>query len=407
MKLRSILLLLLLIASSHLLYAQWTLRQFPTGYNANLRVHNRSRDTVVAGGSPRNATIWSTNQGQTWWRGDYPSGATDTVSFVKHCGKDLALLGANDFNNFNLPSFYLFAKNFSNNTNGLPSYSRSLTNTADYMEDAYFFPHTNIGIMVGRPRGYVYRTTDAGQTWTQIFCPNYDRLVRVDFADNQTGYAVGPASQVMKSTNGGLSWSRLIVQGIGNNKSFNSVDFVTPLVGYIGASDGVYKTIDGGVSFTQIYSRRVVSVAFWTITHGFISAPNGTLLTTDGGQTWTRSTDAMRDFSCDKQGFCYGVNVSGVSFYDNPTPVSLEDTWTQEATFFPNPLPAGEKLTYFVSSIAGKYGVQVINSSGKVVYQTEDLPQGRGQLPLDLPSGLYVVQLQALGRKWSQKIIVL
>lgn len=407
MKLLRPLILALLFVSSPLLYAQWTLQTFPSGVNAGLRVHSRSKDTVVAGGSPRSATIWSTNRGQTWRTGEYRNGSIDTVSFVKHCGKELALMGTNSPNNFNAIVYILFAKKFSLNNNGLPNYSNSFSNNADYMEDAYFFPNSDIGIMVGRPRGYVYRTTDAGQTWTQIFCPNYDRLVRVDFADNQTGYAVGPASQVMKSTNGGLSWSRLIVQGIGNNKSFNSVDFVTPLVGYIGASDGVYKTIDGGVSFTQIYNLKVRCVAFWTINQGFIGDLNGTLLTTDGGLNWTRTTNSMRDISCDKQGYCYGVNTSGVRFYDNPTPVSLEDTWTQEATFFPNPLPAGEKLTYFVSSIAGQYGVQVINSSGKVVYQTEDLPQGRGQLPLDLPSGLYVVQLQALGRKWSQKIIVL
>lgn len=401
------LILILLLFTSDGLFAQWTLRQFPTGFEGDSRVHNRSKDTVVAGGGPRNATIWSTDRGQTWRTASRISSVADTVSFVVHCGSDGILMGTNEDNNFNLPVYLLAPANFSSGRNGFTFFVKSTSNSNDYMEDASFVPYSRIGIMVGRPRGYVYRTTDLGRTWNKVNCPNFDRLVRVKFADSQTAYAVGPASQVMKSTDGGLSWNMLsTLTGIGNNKSLGDLDFVTPNIGYIAGGDGLYKTTNGGTSFTKVYNSRVRCVAFWNADNGFISDPNTTLVTTNGGASWSMSNTTLRDISCDKQGYCYGVNIAGVYFYDNPTPVSLEDTWTKEAAFYPNPLASGEYISYYLPPIALQYNLTVLSSSGKVMYQSSDLPQGKGQLPISLPVGLYIVQLQAGGRQWSQKVVV-
>lgn len=401
-----LLLLLLILLLSEITTAQWTLRQFPTGFEGDMRVHNRSRDTVVAGGGPRNATIWSTDRGQTWRTASFQSALSDTVSFVLHCGSDVVFMGTNiTINNFQ--SYVACTTNIGRGRNGFISTSISTISTNDYMEDAAFLPYSSIGVMVGRPRGYVYRTTDLGRTWTRINCPNYDRLVRVKFADSQTGYAVGPASQVMKTTNAGLSWNQLSNStGIGNNKSLKCVDFVTPDIGYIGGGDGLYKTTNGGASFTKVYTTSVNCLAFWTPDHGFISTPSTTMLTTDGGVTWTYSAGNFRDISCDRQGYCYATNTLGLRVYDNPNPVSLEDVWTKEAAFYPNPLPVGEYISYYLPPVALQYSVSVLSSSGKLMYQAADVPQGRGQLPIHLPVGLYVIHVQAGGRQWSQKVIV-
>lgn len=404
-----LLVLVLSLLTATELWAQWTLRPFPTGFDAYFRVHNRSRDTVIAGGAPRCRSIWSTNRGTNWFTGESYIGIIDTISIVKHVSTDRIIVAVNDtYVNTNL-IFGLYTNTFSSARNGVSPWSASSVITqSDYMEDAYFFPYTSLGVMVGRPRGYVYRTTDAGVTWTQVTCPNSNRLVRVDFADSQTGYAVGPSSNIVKTTNGGLSWTRLMptTAGISNNKSLNSVDFVTPLVGYIGAGDGVYKTIDGGVTFTKLYNKRVQAVAFWTPTTGFLSDADSARLTTDGGVTWKNSEVSLRDLSCDKQGYCYGINVLGVYHYDNPTPLSLENSWTKEASFYPNPLPVGEPLSYYVPLVSGAYNIQVFNAKGQVMYKATDLPQGKGQLPINLPQGLYIIQLQAQGQQWRQKIIV-
>src|SRR5215470_11506826 len=55
--------------------------------------------------------------------------------------------------------------------------------------------------------GSILRTTDGGETWT--FQPSgTDRnLVGVSFVDQDTGFAVGTAGTVLRTTDGGITWT--------------------------------------------------------------------------------------------------------------------------------------------------------------------------------------------------------
>jgi photosystem II stability/assembly factor-like uncharacterized protein len=354
------------------------------------------------GGS--NTTVaWSPNRGANWFTGKSSSlTPSDTITFVKHVAKDQVTASYNSKINAVRTGFEILVTEVSRNRNGILAVSGGQEN----MEDAYFFPYTGIGVMVGQKTGGVYRSTDAGYNWTPIFCPNGSFLYRVDFADSQTGYAIGRDGSMFKSTNAGLSWTSVPTNWIPIGTRFTAIDFVTPLIGYLGTNTGAFKTTDGGISFNRITNSSVRCLAFWTVNDGFVSSfRSGLARTTDGGQTFIQDpTIPFYDISCDKQGYCFGIN-NRLYIYNNQQPVGLEETWTQEASFYPSPLPSGQALQYYLP--AGlSYQIQVVSLEGKTIYQQDNLEGGKGELPVYFPTGLYIVKLQAGGKHWQQKVIV-
>ncbi len=397
------LLLLMPIITNAQILGQWVSRTSPPNLMDPIRVHSRSRDTVVMGGF--NTTVaWSPNRGANWFTGKAGASpfSSDTITFVKHVAKDQVLASWNYRINAVRTGFEILETKIGRNGNGIGS----IQNGQENMEDAYFFPYTGIGVMVGQKTGGVYRTTDAGFNWTPIFCPNGSFLYRVDFADSQTGYVIGRNGSMFKSTDAGLTWASVPTSWIPIGTRFSAIDFVTPLIGYLGTNTGAFKTTDGGLSFSRITNTSVRCLAFWTVNDGFVSSfISGLARTTDGGQTYLQDPNlGFADMSCDKQGYCFGVNRQ-LYIYNNQQPVGLEDTWTQEASFYPSPLPSGEALQYYLP--AGlSYQIQVVSLEGKTIYKQDNLEGGKGELSVYFPTGLYIVKLQAGGKHWQQKVIV-
>ena len=68
------------------------------------------------------------------------------------------------------------------------------------------------GVAVGTGASAVRRTANGGVTWTAVSAPHAKNLYAVDLTSATTGYAVGrtaagTAATVLKTTNGGASWS--------------------------------------------------------------------------------------------------------------------------------------------------------------------------------------------------------
>lgn len=75
------------------------------------------------------------------------------------------------------------------------------------------FPSTRTGYVAGRA-GSLFKTTDAGDTWTRLRNGNSlfnarDAYNALYFLDEQTGYVVGDKGLVLKTDNGGENWLRL------------------------------------------------------------------------------------------------------------------------------------------------------------------------------------------------------
>ncbi len=109
-----------------------------------------------------------------------------------------------------------------------------------------FFVNNQVGYNVG-DCGIIVKTTDGGTTWSILNSRTTSRLSSVCFTDANTGYAVGDYGTILKTNNAGASWTRL---SSGTNNILFSVYFNDANTGYVAGYNGtILKTTNGGVTF--------------------------------------------------------------------------------------------------------------------------------------------------------------
>lgn len=163
---------------------------------------------------------------------------------------------------------------------------------------ALHFPTTTNGWAVGYKTqgsgagsGFLYSTSNSGQTWTESSTYIGQVLLDVFFIDNQTGWLCGNNGSIYKTTDGGSAWS---VQTSGVTNDIKSIYFTSATEGWFTSMLGIYKTTDGGTTWTLSQSvSNGKKVYFETPLIGYAVAGVGSTTiykTTDGGATWTTST---------------------------------------------------------------------------------------------------------------------
>ncbi|NQV14285.1 hypothetical protein HQ531_02420 [bacterium] len=122
-------------------------------------------------------------------------------------------------------------------------------------------------------------------------------LFDVDFVDNLTGWIVGDSGTVLKTTNNGLSWHNLSDTSMGR---LYALDFIDPLNGAMINNNRIFRTWDGGLTWSQPYVRDLqggyyIDIVFVNNLIGFIvggegpTASSGFIIrTSDGGENWAR-----------------------------------------------------------------------------------------------------------------------
>lgn len=120
------------------------------------------------------------------------------------------------------------------------------------------------------------------------------------YADDHTVYAL-IRSNVLKSTDGGISWNRL-VHGLDNIESLNrlGIDPVKPQVLYLSsAADGIYRTRNGGKSWSKVskglasqgYGNIYIPPASVRVFAFAIGRTRGVYRTSDSGANWIKVYD--------------------------------------------------------------------------------------------------------------------
>ncbi len=120
------------------------------------------------------------------------------------------------------------------------------------LSEAYFpyFINADTGFVV-TATGLFARTIDGGQTW-QEKSENLNSLTsgnsysQILFLDANTGFYPS-YSGILKTTDGGNSWTNIfpIVKS-----SFNIIKFIDSQTGYYMTASTIYKTSDGGETWT-------------------------------------------------------------------------------------------------------------------------------------------------------------
>ena len=115
------------------------------------------------------------------------------------------------------------------------------------------FPTSNTGYFTGgASSGYVYKTTDQGNSITTTVNPFNTIREEIQFLDNNIGFLIGWYSPlILKTTNGGDSWSAINANSVGGM----SVHFLNEQVGYHTDNSGgfskIYATNDGGMNWNN------------------------------------------------------------------------------------------------------------------------------------------------------------
>ncbi len=199
-----------------------------------------------------------------------------------------------------------------------------------------FFINSTTGWVLGSG-GQIFKTTLAGDNWTQQTSGVTTTLNSIYFTSINNGIAVGANGVIVRTTNGGTSW-QAVSSGVSNN--LTDVFFLNANTGWaVGSQYVVLKTIDGGATWNTVSIDNGAStsdsyndVQFTDTNTGYVAGSSSTNSTsfvrksTDGGTNWATSTSTSA-----------GV-IRRLSFIDNNT------GWIGGQSSIPSPtLPAVSK----------------------------------------------------------------
>lgn len=161
-----------------------------------------------------------------------------------------------------------------------------------------YFLNENVGFATGL-KGRILRTYNGGNSW-ENYSITYNTISEIEISSQQTVFAL-VGNDVLKSLNRGAEW---VNQGsVINGQKTRSISFIDDKIGYAiaggtpgtsAASDLIYKTLDGGVTWSrqnqneiELASNGLNVIKFIDENVGFINSfRRNTYKTNDGGITW-------------------------------------------------------------------------------------------------------------------------
>lgn len=127
------------------------------------------------------------------------------------------------------------------------------------------------------------------QQWFRQPLYYWQRWHDVRFRDGQNGYIVGEHGTLLRTSDGGLTWTQ---DSIGINLSFRSIAIPSVNIMYVAGDNGsLYSSSDQGFNWTQVdlgISKHLKGVAFISAQLGWVFGKGGQLWsTTNGGSSWS------------------------------------------------------------------------------------------------------------------------
>ena len=172
----------------------------------------------------------------------------------------------------------------------------------------------------------------AQTSWTAQTSGVADTLYSVQFLDANNGFVGGYRGTVLKTTDGGTTWTDVSITSSWMVRDISFIDANTGWAALGDVNDGdnsgeLWHTTDGGTTWSKqtYYSTRArLGISFIDTSTGWAcgsrSGPMDIANTLDGGTTWTEQTDGA------VFGWTYKVDA-----------ISATDIWSVGVTFFPNP----------------------------------------------------------------------
>jgi photosystem II stability/assembly factor-like uncharacterized protein len=179
----------------------------------------------------------TTNGGITW----------DTLNFAYRQIYSIFFFDA--YTGFMGDSFSAIYKTTNGGTNWSTTFLRDTSSSAStYMITHIDFLNEMTGYVAGatssNSKGAIFKTTNQGNNWINIFYQDNLELYGIDLVNDTTIVAAGYEGKILKTSNGGNTWSITQVPNV--NWTLYSIQFINENTGFTSGYGHVFKTTNGG-----------------------------------------------------------------------------------------------------------------------------------------------------------------
>jgi len=270
----------------------------------------------------------------------------------------------------------------------------------------------------------IYKTTDSGDSWQNIFVNGAGWVNEFYFLNQNTGFAAG--FYLLKTTDGGNTWSVMLY----NNASyFTDIYFANENTGFSCKNYDFYRTTDGGNNWT------IINLGFLMYSFSFINqntgisststAGNRIYKTYNGGINWyqsakvTNSTHNINDIKMISEDTCWIVGVGGLIMkslngggitgnYNNSSETPKQFSLYQN---YPNPFNPTTKIKFNVPK-SFIVTLKIFDILGReiAILVNEKLNAGEYEINFDgsnLSSGIYFYKLETNSFSETKKMLLL
>lgn len=148
------------------------------------------------------------------------------------------------------------------------------------------FYNLDYGITVGYS-GEIHYTTDQGQTWPRAENDSHCQF-GAEIVNDKVAYSVGNHKHLVKTVDGGKTWSRITDFGGTNPNQCQMVSFINENIGMIASQIQLAFTKDGGNTWVeQTPPSKIMSIYMVNETDAYVVGLDKKLyVTNDTGATW-------------------------------------------------------------------------------------------------------------------------
>jgi photosystem II stability/assembly factor-like uncharacterized protein len=275
-----------------------------------------------------------------------------------------------------------------------------------------FFLDNNIGYVAGA-YGTIFKTMNSGTDWSILSNQSYGSIMSMYFLDPDNGFFVNHEGEIYMTNTGGTVWNKVYTA----TYSLWDIHFVNSNTGFIAGDRLILKTVDGGVSWTEIpVNWLLFSICFVNEMTGYAVGDYGVVMcTNDGGITWATAitgapsylrsvtfTDETHGYIAGYFGTILSTNTGG-SF----VPVFPNKVSTNEVAIYPNPAKSEITISVGNASNQGAITISIYGIHGELLKIEEFKNSNIMELNLDgLGIGVYIIQIESKSGIETQKLII-
>jgi photosystem II stability/assembly factor-like uncharacterized protein len=323
-------------------------------------------------------------------------------------------------------------------TNGGSSYftvMSGITEASDFYMPLVIDP-SNAQILYTASTDKIYKTVDGADSWSAVANIADIDILAVDRVNPSLVYACtkkdyyNPNSVLYRSTDAGATWTTIaspgnVVTDLECDPAITGTVYATRST--FAAGNQIYKSTNAGATWFNIspgipgISAHALAINPWNTSHLYVATDLGVYASVNGGASWDEFNDNLPNvmvadihYSPSDSTIRAGTYGRGLWITKalDPTISGIENAADKAGSFTMFPNPAKDEITIQLGdSGTGEVMITLLNSLGqKISSQKQASTIGKQNIRFDLPDhlsqGIYFIQVQVSGWNKTEKLII-